>query len=906
MNSCVRKKLYIIFCAALFLFSFSLTEVNAEKRVVDGTHYLLEQKETLDKVLQKKYLTDSQFRASIRANRAFLRNLKPYETEKSFQVFNFSAGIYEHRSGTLVVSGEHCHIFVENEFLNFNGKESSAIFSKIAENFDSKVYPTVTNWFGKPAIPAKFELPDDKIYIFLVDIFDNFNEGYVAGYFDHRDLEGLLGNQKPVFFMDMKPGKPGEPGDKNNSFYRTLAHEFQHMVSFSIRNAAKFHSEDRWLDEGLSMLSEYLYSGEVGDSKEKFPPVPHLQRFLERPQVNLLASSKESWFSEDSLYRQYGASFLFVWYLIEKYGGETIAQKQIFTRALVNSAFYGADGIDQALKTQNESFKQAFMNWCLACYLNEPNANNGKWSLGNIKSHFGPYSDLLPLKPVSHRYSKNESSFLGSEGNVIANAMNLEEISGTGTLKLNFSGETKLSPQVLKLKKDGTYSLSQIVLDSNGKSELLADLDTIKKVAILPVAFNKDELDSNTIGYSFTADTKGLVLYPMPNPTLPEQFIIVLRSFNSSLLATPSLKISFNNLMDSPRFEPANADRNLFIAHYRIPGTGKGQALVFSGEDSCSFSFSAAIVRGGKTVMSSCREANLEVQSRNLSVAQSCVFMSDSPVSEVPGGCMALSRTFDIIFPAGFSSDSKLVIEAENGSFPGKPGMWLNHFDGGGEWIEAKNENGQFLATVKTSGSYCLVADQMPPNIVSTQFIDSEKPGMILNCSDNASGIDPESVKIKCRGSFIESTIVRSSAGEIEVSLPDKDYYREDFEVQISDMAGNTSSKMFAQSLVGEAKIFEATVFPNPCQNKVFFRLRLEGASARDPRNSGVIKIYDVSGKKVRALPMNIDATGDLSARWDCKNASGKSVSNGVYFYKARVYSGGRELKKAGKLAVLK
>jgi hypothetical protein len=282
------------------------------------------------------------------------------------------------------------------------------------------------------------------------------------------------------------------------------------------------------------------------------------------------------------------------------------------------------------------------------------------------------------------------------------------------------------------------------------------------------------------------------------------------------------------------------------------------------------------------------------------------VFVSDSPVSEIPGGCMALSRTYDLLFPSGEDAVGKLSVEAESASFSRKPGFWVNRFDGGGDWLEAQSEDGRFLTSIKTSGSYCLISDQIAPEIISSQLINADKSGMILSFSDNASGIDPASIRIRCAGNTLETDVVRSGKDEVEIILPGRELLREEFEVEVADRAGNVASKIFAQSLVGETRIFETSVFPNPCNGKAFFRVRLEGTAAKNPANSGFVKIYDSSGKKVGSLVLTSDATGDLNARWDGKNSSGKVVANGIYFYKTKIFAGGKELKKSGKLAVLK
>ncbi len=214
---------------------------------VDGTFRLRAKKDVLDRQLRARMTTDPEYAGRLRAATVPV-SLIPGSSVVGFQVYNFSAGVYEYRPGRFVAQGTYCNLFVERGKEALYGSQTSEIFRQIVAAFDEKVFPSVCRWFGQPIIPSAFNLPDERIYIFLVDIRDSFGEGYVAGYFDHRDIEGLFGNQKPVFFMDISPGEPGSPDDKCNSFYRTLAHEFQHMVKFSIQHANESSEQERWLD----------------------------------------------------------------------------------------------------------------------------------------------------------------------------------------------------------------------------------------------------------------------------------------------------------------------------------------------------------------------------------------------------------------------------------------------------------------------------------------------------------------------------------------------------------------------------------------------------------------------------------------------------------------------------------
>ncbi|EKD84471.1 MAG: cell wall/surface repeat protein, partial [uncultured bacterium] len=499
----------------------------------------------------------------------------PNESEVGFQVYNFSGDTYEYRVGKLVAQGRHCHLFIERENAHIYGDRAAAIYAQIVDNFDNKVYKTVDSWFGKPVVPADFGLPDDRVYIFLVDIRDSFGEGYVAGYFDHRDLDGLFGNQKPVFFMDIAPGEPGDPDDKGNQFYRTLAHELQHMVNFSIQLANGSVEQDRWLDEGCSMFGEYVFSGEVGKNRLRWPPEPHFARFLESPAVNLVSNSKESWFREDLLYRQYGASFAFFTWLVEKYGGGSLSLQQLFVHELVHSNEKGVAGINKLLASVGTSFNEVFANFIMALHVED--SENPLWGFTDKKTAFGEdLAAMLPLRYVQHFFASNGGSFVGGNGQVIPNSVLLEEIYGKDQVNLTMTFEEGMTPFLAEIAHDSPGSLRPLTPDARGQVVLNADFTGQRRYFILPVALNPDLAENEPFNYSFKTDTAALVLYPVAHPVFSDQILIFLKSFSGPIETPPTLRIFFGNLIDTPEFVAADSENTTYIAHYQLPGDGKG------------------------------------------------------------------------------------------------------------------------------------------------------------------------------------------------------------------------------------------------------------------------------------------------------------------------------------------
>ena len=76
-------------------------------------------------------------------------------------------------------------------------------------------------------------------------------------------------NKCEIFYIDTYPSMGSQYGSKDvTECYETLSHEFQHMINFN-NNVIKEngYSMDTWLNEGMSMAAEQIYSGKVLSSR---------------------------------------------------------------------------------------------------------------------------------------------------------------------------------------------------------------------------------------------------------------------------------------------------------------------------------------------------------------------------------------------------------------------------------------------------------------------------------------------------------------------------------------------------------------------------------------------------------------------------------------------------------------
>ena len=173
---------------------------------------------------------------------------------KDFYVVNFTNNNDETLNATLFYSGPKVNVWVNDNEIS----QSDA--SKLGKEFENNIYSKVTNYFGKePDVDN-----DSKINILCYDIKDGFSGSgaYIGGYFYARDLYNMAySNKCEIFYIDTYPALGTYYKDVTKC-YETLAHEFQHMINF---NQSVFKeggsSMDTWLNEGMSMAAEQVYTG---------------------------------------------------------------------------------------------------------------------------------------------------------------------------------------------------------------------------------------------------------------------------------------------------------------------------------------------------------------------------------------------------------------------------------------------------------------------------------------------------------------------------------------------------------------------------------------------------------------------------------------------------------------------
>ena len=345
----------VVLLSLIGLFIGSAGELQAKSRrgPISGTPLLRKQRPQLLQALRRSPV--------FRVQKDILNNGDSPGTMVSFWAYNFATETYYQTSATcqsvtLLSTGYNLSIFVEN-----GQSISSDTVTGIKDQFANPILPTETTYFGSP--------PAGDFTILILDIQDSGGTSFVSGYFD--PINELTGdpnsNIRHMVYMDCNPGEPG-----SQTFLGTLAYEYFHLIQYKYDPL-----EEIWVEEGLAGLARFVCGyGHLESNVSAFASAP--------------GTSLTSW--QDNL-ENYGATYLFVLFLEEHYGGSTT------TLNIVSNPGVGIDGINSALSQsgQNVTVNDIFKNWVVANYLNNASISGGAYaytdSFSGISSGPGNFQD---------------------------------------------------------------------------------------------------------------------------------------------------------------------------------------------------------------------------------------------------------------------------------------------------------------------------------------------------------------------------------------------------------------------------------------------------------------------------------------------------------------------------------
>lgn len=318
----------------------------------------------IDKVLPEP--ENAKLYQSAKLDQSKTENNKSLKTNRKFKTFNFKNNQYETINTDLKYRGKKVEVWV------YENQISDAQAIRIGQEFDNNIYPLMTKKFGEESDVDN----NGKINIVIYDIKDSYDQTnvYTQGYFNPTDLYDVEGSNKgEVLYIDTYPTMDVTDYYNNQgieNLYPVIVHEFQHMISFS-ENVIKGYgsSLDTWIDEGLSMAAEQLYTNK--------PRMDRINYYNKSSSITNGHSLLYWDYNNDTL-SNYSLSYLFIEYLnIQVDIGDDI-YKEIIQNP--NSDYKAIEDVVKKYIDNNMDFGEFMTNFRMALTLNY---STGKYGFKN-------------------------------------------------------------------------------------------------------------------------------------------------------------------------------------------------------------------------------------------------------------------------------------------------------------------------------------------------------------------------------------------------------------------------------------------------------------------------------------------------------------------------------------------
>ena len=371
---------------------------------------------------------------------------------------------YDSESRNTVVAtlrhiSDRAYFYVADEYWNSTDANTrNWIISRvqaIGQEFDSRIYPLETQFFGSEPNPGVDG--DPRVTFVLAPLLEN-----VGGYYDSANqyVKRVSSNSNEREMIYLNVGEIGNPV-RVLSF---LAHEFQHLISFNQKEKLRNAADDVWLNE---LRSEYAvtllgYNGDFNGS--------HLQRrsqaFLDEPHDSLT-----EW---KNLRADYGQIGMLGQYLAEHWSPQVIA-------GTLKNNLAGVSSLNESLARNGftDNFLDVYRNWLIANILNG-DSNVSKW--GYIRDELKKIQ-VVPTKIISN---------LGDEA-IFALTDTIKDWQGRWYGVANFSAGRSDVLKITFLSSSLTsFQIAYIVFKSDGSKDAHVFYPTPRSDAVYLTGINTD------------------------------------------------------------------------------------------------------------------------------------------------------------------------------------------------------------------------------------------------------------------------------------------------------------------------------------------------------------------------------------------------------------------------------
>lgn len=250
---------------------------------------------------------------------------------KNVNLLDIDNNKYSTISATCIAVSEHAYFFLQDGINNLSSEQIAAITTAFDKDYEiiHKYYGEETDTDGNGKVSFLIADFSPSVFGFFSSV-DKYSQQDIPAEYKSNEADVLYVNY--YYFKNN--------WDKYQTDLKaTFIHEFQHMVLFDTRNRLNLNSNlDRWLNEGLSMLSEYY--GGYGE-----PHYRYIGSYFAKNQGMSLINNDSS--------LDYGLSYLFVRYLQIRFGDSVI-------KKLYSSQYSGIKAVEEAV---NMDFNELFLDF---------------------------------------------------------------------------------------------------------------------------------------------------------------------------------------------------------------------------------------------------------------------------------------------------------------------------------------------------------------------------------------------------------------------------------------------------------------------------------------------------------------------------------------------------------------
>ncbi|MEK7579985.1 MAG: peptidoglycan-binding protein [Patescibacteria group bacterium] len=419
-------------------------------------------------------------------------------------------------SATLRKISDKAYWYIGDDYWN-NLSESERNFflqriDELAQEFDSRIYPIETNFWGTEPNPG---IDNDPRTTILITRLVDFAGGYFESTHLYRKSHAPDSNEREMFFLNSN----AILNERTKIF---SAHEFQHLIAFYQKDVLKGASEEVWLNEARAEYAPRLLG--YDDIFEISNIRRRIIAFQQSPSEPL-----GEWKNQQS---DYGSITLFTYYLADTYGDRILLDT-------LRSSKTGIESINEFLSLNGfkENFSDVFSNWTITNILND-SAVDSKFAYKSV--HLANFR-ISSTQSFSISGSQSLVSISSSvkDWQPVWYEFNTPINSGTGlNLKIEFSSDfgTKFRVPYIAYKINGQKEIGFVpisgstsspqVSGSNGTLFLKNFGSDFYKVVLIPANHSKvsgftdnDPTALFSLRVQSTAEFQEITPTPTPEPS---------------------------------------------------------------------------------------------------------------------------------------------------------------------------------------------------------------------------------------------------------------------------------------------------------------------------------------------------------------------------------------------------